>query len=70
MVGFSVSDEADDYEIKYTNSRDQEKQLRTKNLRGAAKIYDLTPGPYTISIRRMTNTGPGPWSAPYEVTIH
>ena len=69
MVGFSVSDEADDYEIKYTNSRGQEKQLCTKNLRGAAKIYDLTPGTYTISIRRATNTGSGPWSVPYEVTI-
>ena len=70
MVGFSVSDETDDYEIKYTNSRGQEKQLRTKNLRGAAKIYDLTPDTYTVSIRWITSTGPGTWSVPYEVTIH
>ena len=69
MVGFSVIDEADDYEIKYTNSQGQEKQLDVEKLRGAAKIYDLAPDIYTISIRRVTNTGSGPWSAPYEVTI-
>ena len=69
MVGFSVSDEADDYEIRYTNGQGQEKQLGIEQLRGAAKIYDLAPDTYTISIRRVTSTGPGPWSLPYEVTI-
>ena len=69
MVGFSVSDEAHDYEIRYTNSRGQAKKLYIEELQGAAKIYDLTPDTYTISIRWITSTGPGTWSVPYEVTI-
>ncbi|MGB3777390.1 MAG: hypothetical protein WA960_03460, partial [Tunicatimonas sp.] len=69
MVGFSVVDEADNYEIKYTNGQGQSKQVTIKNLRGAAKIYNLTPGSYTVSIRRISETDTSPWSEPYEVAI-
>ena len=69
MVGFSVIDEDDFYEIKYKNSQGQAKQLKIEQLRGAAKIYDLKPDTYTITLRRLTGTKPGAWSQPYEVTI-
>lgn len=69
MVGFSVTDEQDNYEIEYTNSQGQEKQVSIENLRGAAKIYNLAPDTYSIRIRRVSGTESGAWSEPYEVTI-
>lgn len=69
MVGFSVADEKDDYEIEYTDIQGRVKQISLENLRGAAKIYNLAPDTYSIRIRTVGETTPGPWSEPDEVII-
>ncbi len=69
MIGFSVTDERDNYEIEYTNGQGQGKQVSTENLRGAAKIYNLAPDTYSIRIRTVSGTESGPWSEPRKVTI-
>ncbi len=69
MVGFSVGDEKDHYEIEYKNRQGKAKLLKIENLQGAAKIDNLPPGSYSIRIRRLMGTAAGPWSATRETMI-
>jgi hypothetical protein len=69
MLGFSVLDEKDNYEIEYTHEDDIPKTVEIIGLRGAAKVYDLEPGSYSFRIRRVSNGNAGEWSSAYETEI-
>ncbi|WP_269522180.1 glycoside hydrolase family 2 TIM barrel-domain containing protein [Coraliomargarita parva] len=69
MVGFTVVDENDDYEIAYEKDGGEAQTLVIKKLRGAAKISGLEPGDYTFRIRPVRAGEPGPWSASYSTHI-
>ncbi|WP_309399068.1 glycoside hydrolase family 2 protein [Cerasicoccus maritimus] len=67
MVGYSVVDENDDYEISYQQDGGATQTLEVRGLKGAAKISDLAPGTYTLKIRALKDGAE--WSAPYLVNV-
>jgi hypothetical protein len=69
MVGFSVADEKDAYQIEYTPKGGDARTVKIEGLRGAAKIHDLASGSYVIRIRAVRDGQGGPWSAPSTVDI-
>lgn len=69
MVGFTVENDGDNYDIEYTNHRGRTKTIEISGLSGAAKIHDLSKGEYTIRMRRIHSDGKSDWSAPRSVTI-
>ncbi len=69
MVGFSVSNEADNYEVECKNGQGQAKRQMIEGLRGAVKIYDLKPDTYRVRIRTLRGTTAEDWSPYHEVTI-
>jgi hypothetical protein len=69
VVGFSVIDEKDNYEIEYTLEGKAPETVKIQGLQGAAKIYDLEPGNYFFRIRRVANSGFGKWSPDVSTTI-
>jgi len=70
MVGFSVTDSLDNYEIEYKRGNKNPQTVQIIGLRGAAKVYNLNPGNYSFRIRRISNKVPGEWSGVYSETIH
>jgi beta-galactosidase len=69
MVGFSVLNKTDNYEIEYRKEGEEPKIIKIKGLRGAAKVYDLNTGVSFFLIRRISVDGIGHWSAPYSAAI-
>ena len=69
MVGFSVTDSLDNYEIEYKRGNKNPQTVQIIGLRGAAKVYNLNPGNYSFRIRRISNKVPGEWSGVYSETI-
>lgn len=69
MVGFSVIDKKDNYEIEYRMGKGNPKIVKINGLRGAAKVYDLKPGDYSFKIRRISEENAGEWSAAYPATV-
>lgn len=70
MVGFTVVDKKDSYEIVYQRSDEFETVINVENLRGAVKIENLQPGQYTFRIRKISSGQKGKWSATYPVIIN
>jgi len=70
MVGFSVTDSLDNYEIEYKRGNKNPQTVQIIGLRGAAKVYNLNPGEYSFRIRRISDTVAGEWSGIYSETIH
>lgn len=69
MVGFSVTDILDNYEIEYKRGNDNAQTVHIIGIRGAAKVYNLNPGEYSFRIRRISNGIVGEWSGVYSETI-
>ncbi len=69
MVGYTVIDKKDDYEIEYKSTNKKSKIVKIKGLRGAAKIYGLKPGKYDFRIRRIHKGNKGEWSSVYGIII-
>ena len=70
MVGFSVTDLLDNYEIEYKRGNENPQTVQIIGLRGAAKVYNLNPGEYSFRIRRISDGVAGEWSAVYSETIY
>jgi hypothetical protein len=70
MVGFSVTDILDNYEIEYKRGDENPQTVQIIGLRGAAKVYNLNQGEYAFRIRRISDGVAGEWSAVYSKTIH
>jgi hypothetical protein len=70
MVGFSVTDISDNYEIEYKRGHENPQIVQIIGLRGAAKVYNLTPGEYSFRVRRISEDVAGEWSGVYTETIH
>jgi hypothetical protein len=70
MVGFSVADISDNYEIEYKRENENPQTVQITGLRGAAKVYNLNPGEYSFRIRRISDGVSGEWSAVYSERIH
>ncbi len=69
MIGFSVEDVSDDYEIEYKRGQEPPQKVNINGLRGAAKVYNLNPGEYSFRIRKISSGVPGEWSGIYFSTI-
>ncbi len=69
MVGFSVIDISDNYEIEYKREDENPQTVQIIGLRGAAKVYNLQPGEYSFRIRRISDGVAGEWSEVYRETI-
>jgi hypothetical protein len=69
MVGFSVTDILDNYEIEYKRGNENPQTVQIIGLRGAAKVYNLNSGLYAFRIRRISDGVAGEWSAVYSETI-
>lgn len=69
MIGFSVLNEEDEYDIQYSRNGSSAVTVPIMGLRGAAKIDDLEPGDYWFKIRARTGDEVGVWSTPYKVKI-
>ncbi len=70
MVGFTVVDKKDDYEIGYQRTGELKVIIPISDLRGAARIEPLKPGQYQFRIRPIRAGVTGKWSVFYPVTIH
>jgi beta-galactosidase len=70
MVGFSVADILDNYEIEYKRENENPQTVQIEGLRGAAKVYNLNPGEYSFRIRRISDGVSGEWSAVYSERIY
>ncbi|MFG0249505.1 MAG: glycoside hydrolase family 2 protein [Phycisphaeraceae bacterium JB051] len=69
MVGFTVVDKQDEYEIGYQLTGGSEQLLAVKDLRGAVRIEHLLPGEYQFRIRPIRAQVKGAWSALYPLRI-
>lgn len=70
MIGFSVTDILDNYEIEYKRGNGNPQTVQIIGLRGAAKVYNLNPGEYSFRIRRISDGVAGEWSGVYSETIY
>ena len=69
MVGFTVVDKKDSYEIACQQTDKTEHIIKVDGLRGAVKIENLHPGKYIFKIRKISSQSKGKWSAAYTAII-
>ena len=69
VVGFTVADPADEYEIAIQRDGEQERVVAVVGLRGAVRLDGLASGPYAFRIRRVTGDVKHGWSASYPINL-
>ena len=70
MIGYTVLDKEDNYEIEYKKENNTSKTVKVVGLKGAAKVYDLEPGNYDFRIRAIKNDHVGEWSSVFKANIN